>query len=91
MLPQKEWRVKKNDQPKPAVQAVQPVVQTVQTASSTKPPAQPVRLVEAEILPDDVSPARMNNPRFVASDGVPSEATIVGFRGTSAYRRSDSL
>ncbi|KAF8756798.1 hypothetical protein HU200_011034 [Digitaria exilis] len=95
----KEWRVKKNDQPKPVVQAVQPVVQAVQTASSIEPPAQPVRLVEAKILPDDVSSARMvcddeltsNNPRFVASDGVPLEATIVGFRGTSAYRRSDSL
>nr|CAB3454141.1 unnamed protein product [Digitaria exilis] len=32
-----------------------------------------------------------NNPRFVASDGVPSEAMIVGSRGTSAYRRSVSL
>ncbi|KAF8756799.1 hypothetical protein HU200_011035 [Digitaria exilis] len=32
-----------------------------------------------------------NNPRFVASDGVPPEAMIVGFRGTSAYWRSDSL
>nr|CAB3501785.1 unnamed protein product [Digitaria exilis] len=36
-----------------------------------------------------------NNPRFAASDGVPPEATIVGFRGASVtggltgpYRRS---
>nr|CAB3446884.1 unnamed protein product [Digitaria exilis] len=59
MLPQKEWRVKKDDQPKPAVQAVQSVVQVVQIASAKEPPAQPVRPVEAEILPDDSSSARM--------------------------------
>ncbi|KAF8672387.1 hypothetical protein HU200_049591 [Digitaria exilis] len=62
----------------------------VQTASSTKstkqavrPPTQPVRPVEAEILPDDVSSARM-----VCDDKLTSELRRgdSGYRAISAYR-----